>query len=129
MLDLVGSGIRPERGPDASQSAVLSPALQCGSMTNGKLASELQTISRELDEILANERAAATELDQRFAEDHGAIQVLLQSVQVAKLDGRWRNTRFNVFDVLGPFPHSPRSVARLADCQPHPLREAFLSLR
>ena len=96
------SGRRSTRsGSDASHTAALSPALQCRSMTNGKLASELQAISRELDEILANERAAATELDQRFAEDHGAIHILLQSVQEAKLDGHWRNTRFNVFDVLG----------------------------
>src|ERR1022692_2282659 len=70
-------------------------------MTNVKLANELQAISRELDEILANERAAAIELDRRFAEEHGAIEELLQSVQEAKLGGRWRNTRFNVFDVLG----------------------------
>ena len=70
-------------------------------MTNVKLANELQAISQELDEILATERAAALELDRRFAEEHGAIEKLLQSVQEAKLLGRWRNTRFNVFDVLG----------------------------
>ena len=75
--------------------------LQCGSMTDGKLASELQVISRELNDILANERDAAIRLDQRLAEDLGAIEELLQSVQEAKLGGRWRNTRFNVFDVLG----------------------------
>jgi len=70
-------------------------------MTDARLADELRAISRELDEILAKEREAAFELDRRFAEDHGAIERLLQSVQEAKLGGRWRNTRFNVFDVLG----------------------------
>jgi len=54
-------------------------------MTNGKLASELQAISRELDEVLANEQAAALELDRRFAEEVGAIEKLLRSVQEAKL--------------------------------------------
>lgn len=70
-------------------------------MTNSDLANELRTISQELDEILVNERSAAIELDRRFAQEHGEIEELLQSVQEAKLLGRWRNTRFNVFDVLG----------------------------
>jgi len=59
--------------------------LEYGLMTNGKLASELQAISRELDEVLANEQAAALELDRRFAEEVGAIEKLLRSVQEAKL--------------------------------------------
>src|SRR5580658_7223280 len=70
-------------------------------MTDAKLASELQAISRELREVRANERAAASELDRCFAEERGAIEQLLQSVHNAKSGGRWRNTRFNVFDVLG----------------------------
>jgi hypothetical protein len=57
--------------------------------------------ARELDGILANERAEAIELKRRFGEEHGAIGNLLQSVQEAKLHGHWRHTRFNVFDVLG----------------------------
>src|SRR6266545_1665398 len=70
-------------------------------MTNGKLADELQAISRELDEIAAKEESAAIELSRRFAEEHGAIEELLHAVLEAKSGGRWRNTRFNVFDVLG----------------------------
>ena len=70
-------------------------------MTDGELAEELHAISVDLDEILANERDAAIDLDRRFAEDYGAIEELLQSVQEAKAAGGWRNTRFNVFDVLG----------------------------
>jgi hypothetical protein len=40
-------------------------------------------------------------LDRLFAEERGAIEQLFQSVQQAKSVGRWRNTRINVFDVLG----------------------------
>jgi hypothetical protein len=65
-------------------------------MTNAKLADELQVISRDLDDILADEQDAAIKLDRRFAEDHIAIERLLQAVREAKLKGRWRNTRFNV---------------------------------
>jgi hypothetical protein len=70
-------------------------------MTDGELANELHAISLDLDNILANEQDAANKLERRFAEDQGAIERLLQSVQEAKVAGRWRNTRFNVFDVLG----------------------------
>ena len=38
------------------------------SRTNGKLASELRAIRRELNDILLNEREAAITSDQRFAE-------------------------------------------------------------
>ena len=99
-------------------------------MTNVKLANELQAISRELDEILANERAAAIELDRRFAEEHGAIEELLQSVQEAKLGGRWRNTRFNVFDVLGrprlEEAHSSFLAWVLDPAEAHGFGDAFL---
>jgi hypothetical protein len=60
-------------------------------MTDGELA----------DGILASELDAASDLDRRFAEDHGAIEKLLQPVQETKAAGGWRNTRLNVFDVLG----------------------------
>jgi uncharacterized protein HemX len=60
-------------------------------MTDSELANELQAISLEIDDILANERSAGI----------GAIEELLQSVQEVKAAGGWRNTRFNVFDVLG----------------------------
>jgi len=70
-------------------------------MTDGELADELQAISVELEQLLATEREEANKLERRFAEDHGAIERLLQSVQEAKAAGQWRNTRFNVFEVLG----------------------------
>jgi len=99
-------------------------------MTNGKLASELQAISRELDELLADEQAAAAELDRRFAEEHGAIEELLQSVQEAQLGGRWRNTRFNVFDVLGrprlEEAHSSFLAWVLDPAEAHGFGDAFL---
>jgi hypothetical protein len=99
-------------------------------MTNGKLANELQAFSRELDEVLANERAAAIELDRRFADDLGAIEKLLQSVQEAKLSGRWRNTRFNVFDVLGrprlEEAHSSFLAWVLDPAEAHGFGDAFL---
>jgi hypothetical protein len=50
---------------------------------------------------LVRERSAAIDLDRRFAQEHGEIEELLQSVEEAKLLSRWRNIRFNVFDVLG----------------------------
>ena len=55
-------------------------------MTNSELASELQAISLELDEIHEREGVA----DRRFAQEEGAIEKLLLSVQEAKLGGRWR---------------------------------------
>ncbi len=68
-------------------------------MTNGELANELEAIGREFEDILVAERA--TELDGWMADEDGAIEELLQSVQEAKVGGRWRNTRANIFDVLG----------------------------
>jgi len=53
-------------------------------MTDAKLASELRAISRELDEVLAAGRAEVAELNRRFAEEHGAIEKLLHSVQEKK---------------------------------------------
>lgn len=70
-------------------------------MDNSSLATELRAISQELDQILANEEAAANESRRRFDEESGAIEKLLQSVEEAKRDGRWRNTRSNIFDLLG----------------------------
>jgi hypothetical protein len=66
------------------QQALLAPAhMPCYArcynlvkMTDGTLADELHAISRELDEILANERAAAIQLDRRFAEERRAIEKL-----------------------------------------------------
>jgi len=99
-------------------------------MTDARLADELGAISRELDEILASEREAAFELDRRFSEDHGAIEKLLESVQEAKLNGRWRNTRFNVFDVLGrprrEEAHSSFLAWLLDPAEAHGLLDAFL---
>jgi hypothetical protein len=70
-------------------------------MTEAKLARELKAISRELDEILAEEHRATAALDRRFTADHDAIEALLRAVQEARSDGRWRKTKFNIFDVLG----------------------------
>jgi len=99
-------------------------------MTNGKLASELQAISKELDEVLADEQAAAAQLDRRFAEEHDAIEKLLQSVQEAKSAGGWRNTRFNVFDVLGrprlEEAHSSFLAWVLDPAEAHGFGDAFL---
>jgi hypothetical protein len=99
-------------------------------MTNGKLARELQAITRKLDEVLAEERAAADELGRRFAEDPGAIERLLQSVQEAKLSGRWRNTRFNVFEILGrprlEEAHSSFLAWVLNPAEAHGFGDAFL---
>jgi hypothetical protein len=99
-------------------------------MTNVRLASELQAISRELDGILAQEKAAAIDLDRRFAEEHGAIEKLLLEVQQAKLDRHWRNTRFNVFDVLGrprlEEAHSNFLAWLLDPAEAHGFGDAFL---
>ena len=99
-------------------------------MTNRKLASELQAISRGLDEIFAYEQVADAELKRRFAEEHEAIEILLQSVQEAKSGGRWRNTRFNVFDVLGrprlEEAHSTFLAWVLDPAEAHGLGDAFL---
>jgi hypothetical protein len=99
-------------------------------MTNGKLANELHVITWELDEVLANERAAAIKLDQQFTEDLGAIEKLLLSVQEAKLGGRWRNTQFNVFDVLGrprlEEAHSSFLAWVLDPAEAHGFGDAFL---
>jgi hypothetical protein len=99
-------------------------------MTDGELADELQAISGELDELLADERRAADKLQRRFDEDHGAMERLLHSVQEAKATGHWRNTRFNVFDVLGrPRLEQARSsfLAWLLDPgEAHGLEDKFL---
>jgi len=114
------------RCPVASAVSVVSYRL----MTNGKLANELQAISRELEDILANERDEASELDRRFAEERGAIEKLLLSVQEAKLGGRWRNTQFNVFDVLGrprlEMAHSRFLAWLLNPAEAHGLGDSFL---
>ena len=44
------------------------------------------------------EKHATLELN---SEDLGTIEKLLESIQEAKSSGGWRNTRVNVFDVLG----------------------------
>jgi len=99
-------------------------------MTDGKLANELWAIGRELDEVLANERLQLTELDRRFEEDQGAIETLLQAIQKAKAAGQWRNTRFNVFDVLGrprlEQAHSSFLAWLLDPAEAHGLEDAFL---
>jgi hypothetical protein len=99
-------------------------------MTDGKLASEFRAIGRELDKMLVADQVAATELDRRFDEEHGAIEELLQSVQEARLKGRWRNARFNVFDVLGrprlEEAHSSFLAWVLDPAEAHGLGDAFL---
>jgi PD-(D/E)XK nuclease superfamily len=96
-------------------------------MTTVNLAKELQAISGELEKIRAIERAAAIKLDRRFAEDQEAIEKLLRSVQEAKLGGRWRNTRFNIFDVLGlEEAHSSFLAWVLDPMEAHGFRDAFL---
>ena len=99
-------------------------------MTDGNLASELQKISRQLDEILALERAAIDELDRRFVKEHDAIEKLFQSVQEAKLLGRWRNTRINIFDLLGrprlEEAHSSFLAWLLDPAESHGFGDAFL---
>ena len=99
-------------------------------MTDGNLASELQKISRQLDEILALERAAIDELDLRFVKEYGAIEKLFQSVQEAKLLGRWRNTRINIFDLLGrprlEEAHSSFLAWVLNPAESHGFGDAFL---
>jgi hypothetical protein len=95
-------------------------------MTERKLAEQFQEISRELDEILAAERMAITELDRRF----GAVEKLLQSVEEAKLSGRWRNTRYNMFHVLGrprlEEAHSSFLAWVLDPAEAHGFGDAFL---
>jgi hypothetical protein len=92
-------------------------------MTDGELADELQAISGELEEPLANEQ-------RRFDEDHGAIERLLQSVQEAIGAGQWRNTRFNVFEVLGRTrreqAHSNLLAWLLDPAEAHGLGDEFL---
>lgn len=70
-------------------------------VTKCKLATELRSIERELERIDADEHAAALSRARRFAEDQEAIEKLLKSTEEAKASGRWRNTRLNVFEVLG----------------------------
>jgi hypothetical protein len=70
-------------------------------MNYRELSRELKSISREVDMVLANEQDAAAQLDERFTEQNGPIKLLLKSVQDAKIAGLWRNTRFNLFDVMG----------------------------
>jgi len=99
-------------------------------MTNAKLASELQAISRELDEILAEETTAAIELDRRFTEEQGAIEELLVAIEKAKSDRYWRNTRLNVFDLLGrprlEEAHSSFFAWLLDPTEAHGFGDAFL---
>lgn len=70
-------------------------------VTEAALARDLGVISRKLAEVLAGERAAALDGERRLAQDQTAIENLLHAVEEAKAGGRWRNTRFNIFDVLG----------------------------
>jgi PD-(D/E)XK nuclease superfamily len=99
-------------------------------MTKAKLARELQAISLEFIDILANEQDAAAKLDRRFAEEQRAVEILLRLVQEAKLGGRWRNTRFNVFDVLGrprlEEAHSGFLAWLLNPAEAHGFGDAFL---
>lgn len=99
-------------------------------MTDGELAYELQAIGGELEQLLENERDEAIKLERRFDEDHGAIERLLQSVQEAKATGQWRNTRFNVFEVLGRTrreqAHSNLLAWLLDPAEAHGLGDAFL---
>ena len=76
-------------------------AVKINVMTDAILAKELRVISRKLDEVLADERTVALESERRQAEAKAAIENLLQAVQESKATGRWRNTRLNVFEVLG----------------------------
>jgi hypothetical protein len=89
------------RGDSGRAFDVFGAKLENAPRTNGKLAHELQAISKELDQFPAKEQESASELDRRFTEELGAIEKLLHAVEDAKLDGRWRNTRYNVFDVMG----------------------------
>jgi len=99
-------------------------------MTDAKLAIELRAISGELETILAQEQTASDEMKRRFADDHGAIEKLLQSVQELKSGGRWRNTRFNVLDVLGvprrEGAHSSFLAWVLDPAEAHGFGDAFL---
>jgi len=69
-------------------------------VTNPKLASELAAVSTEFNRIQDAERAAAIEVEQRFAEDQEAIRQLLSFLET-KHPGAWCNTSFNIFAVLG----------------------------
>jgi hypothetical protein len=99
-------------------------------MTNRKLTIELQTIGRGLDEIDAKEHAAALGLERRFAEDQEAIEKLLKSTEEAKASGRWRNSRLNVFEVLGycrlERAHSSVLAWLLDPAEAHGLGDEFL---
>lgn len=99
-------------------------------MTNGNLAKELGAIGRKLDAVLALERASEIALDRQFADENVAIVGLLQSVQEAKSTSRWRNTRFNVFEVLGrprlEVAHSHFLAWLLDPAEAHGLGDAFL---
>jgi len=94
------------------------------------LSKELQVISRKLDEVLADERVVAIESDRRLAEGQAAIERLLQAVQESKAADRWRNTRFNLFEVLGcrrrEQVHSSFLAWLLDPTEAHGLGDSFL---
>jgi hypothetical protein len=99
-------------------------------LLDATLANELRIIGLEFDRLFQIEQSAAAELKTRFAEGHSAVETLLQAVEVAKTDGRWRKTQFNLFEVLGrprlELAHS-RFLAWLLDpLESHGFDDAFL---
>jgi hypothetical protein len=100
-------------------------------MNDRELAHELQSLSRDVNTVLTNERNAATKLNERFTEESGHIKILLKSVQDAKIGGLWRNTRFNLFDVMGrprlEEAHSGFLAWVLDPDEAHGFGDAFLS--
>jgi hypothetical protein len=99
-------------------------------MTDARLASELEAIGQELEQITQTEQAAAAAVERQFAEDQAALAGLLESVQEAKTSGRWHNIRINVFEVLGRTyreqAHSSFLAWLLDPAEAHGLGDAFL---
>jgi len=99
-------------------------------MTDEQLANEFWAIRRALEQIQTSERDASIGFDRRFERERSAIEEVLQLVQAAKGSGEWRNTRPNVFDILGQShredAHSSFLAWALNPAQSHGFGDAFL---
>jgi PD-(D/E)XK nuclease superfamily len=91
-------------------------------------ANELQVIGLEFERLLQNALADSAE-DLPF-EDPPAVETLLQSVRMAKREGRWRRAQFDLFEVLGltrrELSHSSFLAWLLDPAESHGLGDAFL---
>jgi hypothetical protein len=104
--------------------------MDMNSMLDATFANELHIIGIEFDKLFQVEQSASAELNARFSADCSAIENLLQAVELAKTDGQWRKTQFNLFDVLGcsrlELAHSSFLAWLLDPLESHGLDDKFL---